>query len=87
MDINSIKGEVRPICIIAFPGADILDITGPTEVFALTNICLQRDGIMSEPAYPISILAEKPGPIKTASGVQIVANPAFSEIHGTSTRY
>jgi transcriptional regulator GlxA family with amidase domain len=80
MDPKSTKGEVRPVCIVAFPGADILDITGPAEVFALANIGLQRDGVMEEPAYPISVLADKPGPIKTASGLEIIANRAFSEV-------
>jgi hypothetical protein len=46
-----------------FPGAEILDITGPLEVFAFANMCLQMEGVITEPAYQIALLAEKPGPL------------------------
>ena len=62
MDTKNITGSVRTVCIVAFPGAEILDITGPLEVFAFANNCLQLDGEITEPAYQIALLAENRGP-------------------------
>ncbi len=73
---------VRPISIVAFPGAAILDITGPSEVFAFANILLRRDGLAKELVYPIEVLAEKPGPVTTVSGLKIIADRAYSEVQG-----
>jgi hypothetical protein len=47
---------VRTVYIVAFPGAEILDITGPLEVFAMANNYLQLDGVITEPAYQIALL-------------------------------
>jgi transcriptional regulator GlxA family with amidase domain len=80
MDSKNMTGSVRPVCIVAFPGADILDITGPMDVFTFANICLQRDGVIAEPAYPIEVLAEKPGPVRTLCGLKIFADRAYSEV-------
>jgi hypothetical protein len=63
MDTKKITESVRRVCIVAFPGAEILDICGPLEVFAFANLGLQRDGEITEPAYQIEVLAEKPGPL------------------------
>ena len=51
MDAKNMTGPVRTVCIVVFPGAEILDITGPLEVFAFANMCLQMDGVITEPAY------------------------------------
>ena len=63
MDTKNMTGPVRTVCIVAFPGAEILDITGPLEVFAFANVILQQHGVITEPAYQIEVLAEKPGPL------------------------
>jgi transcriptional regulator GlxA family with amidase domain len=80
MDTKNITGSVRTVCIVAFPGAEILDITGPLEVFAFANNCLQLDGEITEPAYQIALLAEKPGPLGTSCGLRIIADRAYSEV-------
>ena len=52
---------VRTIGVVAFDGVEIIDLTGPMEVFALANLGLQRAGITREPAYQIRILARQAG--------------------------
>jgi len=71
---------VRSIGIVAFPGAEVLDITGPYEVFAFANMILQKEGVSPEAAYTIAVLAEQPGPVMTMTGLQIIADKSFSQI-------
>ena len=80
MDTKNITGSVRTVCIVVFPGAEILDITGPLEVFAFANMCLLGDSVITEPAYQIALLAEKPGPLRTSCGLRISADRAYSEV-------
>jgi transcriptional regulator GlxA family with amidase domain len=80
MEKKSMTRPVRTVCIVVFPGAEILDITGPLEVFAFANICLQMEGVITEPAYQIALLAEKPGPLLTSCGLRIIADRAYSEV-------
>jgi transcriptional regulator GlxA family with amidase domain len=51
------------------------------EVFAFANAGLQRSGVFSEPAYPLEVLAAKPGPVTSSCGLQIIANKAYSDSH------
>ena len=72
---------IRPIGIVAFPGAEVLDITGPHEVFTFANMILQKEGVSQEAAYPITVMAEQSGPVTTLSGLQIIADQSFSQIN------
>jgi transcriptional regulator GlxA family with amidase domain len=76
----NMTGPVRTVYIVAYPGAEILDITGPLEVFAFTNGILQQHGVITKPAYQIALLAEKPGPVTTSCGLKIIADRAYSEV-------
>ena len=49
MDTKKITGSVRTVYVVAFPGAEILDITGPMEMFAFANLMLQQHGLITEP--------------------------------------
>ncbi|NOT85185.1 MAG: GlxA family transcriptional regulator [Methylococcaceae bacterium] len=71
--------KIRPVAIVVYPGAEIIDITGPMEVFAFANVGLQKSGMCREPAYPIEVLATQRGPINTSCGLQIIANKAYSD--------
>jgi transcriptional regulator GlxA family with amidase domain len=50
------------------------------EVFAFANMCLQFDGVITEPTYQIELLAEKPGLLRTSCGLRICADRAYSEV-------
>lgn len=73
--------KIRPVAIVVYPGVEIIDLTGPMEVFAFANVGLQRSGVCSEPAYPMDVLATKPGLVTTSCGLQIIANKAYSDSH------
>jgi transcriptional regulator GlxA family with amidase domain len=80
MDTKNLTRPARTVYIVVFPGAEILDITGPLEVFAFANIMLQQEGVITEPAYQIELLAEKPGLLRTSCGLRIFADRAYSEV-------
>lgn len=73
--------KVRNIAMVVYPGVEILDVTGPLEVFSFANIGLQLSGLSSEPVYLIEVLAAKPGPIAASCGLQIIANKAYNDVH------
>ena len=72
--------KIRPVGIVAYPGVEIIDLTGPMEVFAFANVGLQRSGVCSEPAYPMQVLAAKPGPVTSSCGLRIIADKAYSDV-------
>jgi len=60
--------RTRTAAIIAFPGVQALDVTGPYEVLAGANSCLRRK------AYDVTIVASSPGAVRTESGLGLVAH-------------
>jgi transcriptional regulator GlxA family with amidase domain len=62
------------ILLLAFPNAQMLDISGPLQMFAGANVELQRR------AYCFEIAAPQAGPFATSSGVRLVADLGFADI-------
>lgn len=63
----------RTVGIVAYDGAELLDITGPVEVFNMLNRCLGAT------SYRVVLLAEQAGPLVTAAGMRLVADAAWQE--------
>src|SRR5574343_1976653 len=74
---ESFKYQSRTVGIVVFPDVEILDITGPSEVFNFANLTLIKQGITQENIYTIKLLADRPGPVTTLSGLQIVAENVY----------
>ncbi|WP_063060384.1 GlxA family transcriptional regulator [Nocardia sienata] len=69
----------RFIVVVLFDGVDLLDVTGPPEVFSL----LQRE--IDEPTgYRVVLAAETPEPVATSAGVRVLPDVTFDEISGRS---
>ena len=64
----------RTILMLAFPQAQLLDITGPLQMFAGAN------DVLGYQAYRLEIAAPAVGPFATSSGVQLVADLSFAEV-------
>src|SRR5262252_1296149 len=62
------------ILLLGFPNGQLLDIAGPLQMFAGAN------DEMPYQAYRIEIAAPRVGPFATSSGVQLVADLAFSQV-------
>lgn len=76
---ESFKFRVRKIGIVAFPGVEVLDVTGPYEVFNFANLALQKQGLTTENIYLLQLLAEEPGTVITMSGLKIVADDVYGD--------
>lgn len=64
---------------ILFEGAQILDITGPVEVFSQANWILSEKGTVPDQVYDIITVSEKKGPVTMSSGLQLVADYCFDD--------
>jgi transcriptional regulator GlxA family with amidase domain len=60
------------VVIAAFPGIQPLDVTGPHEVFAGCTRLMGDLGL--GPGYAVDVVALQPGPVRSDSGLGIVAD-------------
>ncbi|MEU9108369.1 DJ-1/PfpI family protein [Streptomyces xanthophaeus] len=63
------------VVIAVFPDVDLLDVTGPAEVFALAN---RETG--GAAGYEVRLAAPGAGPVVTSAGVRLVADLTFAEV-------
>ncbi|WP_030266600.1 GlxA family transcriptional regulator [Streptomyces violens] len=73
----------RLVVIVVFDGVDLLDITGPPEVFAL----LQREvdaesGTGTHTGYRVLLAAETLDPVTTSAGVRVLPDAVFDAVEG-----
>lgn len=57
--------------MLAFPDVQLLDVIGPLEVFARACRWLAERGDSGPPPYAIEIVAERPGALRSSSGIRI----------------
>jgi transcriptional regulator GlxA family with amidase domain len=67
--------------MLAFPDAQILDVTGPLEVFAIASRLL-AERASADPGYAVEIVAAEAGPVRMSSGLEIVASRALRDVRG-----
>ncbi|MBE1500983.1 transcriptional regulator GlxA family with amidase domain [Amycolatopsis lexingtonensis] len=67
----------RLIVVVLFAGVDLLDVTGPAEVFSL----LQRE--LDRPSgYRVVLAAGAADPVTTSAGVRVLPDTTFGELAG-----
>ncbi|MFI1184451.1 GlxA family transcriptional regulator [Streptomyces sp. NPDC020799] len=69
--------RTRRVVIAVFPDVDLLDVTGPAEVFALAN---RETG--GQAGYQVQLAGHSGGEVTTSAGVRLVADLAFAEVSG-----
>src|SRR5580698_7228084 len=83
---NPLKtGRPHRVVMLGYPDAQILDITGPLEVFGRTARLLQDRGISHAPAYEVELVGLKPGAFATSSGVRLMAERGYREVTSADT--
>lgn len=70
------KPAPKTVVMLAFEGAQILDIVGPMQMLAGVN----DERPQGEPAYRLIMLAEKKGPLRTSGGITLVADGAYAAL-------
>jgi transcriptional regulator GlxA family with amidase domain len=73
----------RRIVGVAFPDVQVLDVTGPLEVFGRAARLLVERGLRRDLAYSVEIVGPTAGPIETSSGLKIVADRRFRDVRGS----
>ncbi|WP_029767794.1 GlxA family transcriptional regulator [Haloglycomyces albus] len=68
----------KTLVIALFPNVDLLDVTGPAEVFSL----LARERAV-ESRHIVRLAAPSADPVVTAAGVTVVPDCTFAELDGT----
>ena len=66
--------EPRTIAIVAMPGVQLLDVSGPLDVFAEANVQAQKS------AYRLLIVAKNAGHIRSSSGVRLVPDLVIGDV-------
>ncbi|MEU6213048.1 GlxA family transcriptional regulator [Streptomyces sp. NPDC090085] len=69
----------RLVVVVLFEGVDLLDVTGPPEVFAL----LRRE-VGDGAGHRVLLAAETPDPVTTSAGVRVLPDITFAELAGRS---
>jgi transcriptional regulator GlxA family with amidase domain len=70
----------RRVAMLAYPGVQILDVTGPLEVFARTARWLRDHGRRGDDAYSVEIIGLRRGAFPASSGLRLFADHRFSEV-------
>lgn len=70
----------RIVEVLAYPAVQLLDVTGPLQVFASANDLTVKEGKASP--YDIRLVAPGGNRVEASAGVALVANPLSA--HGTS---
>ena len=72
----------RRVGFLVYPDCQSLDLCGPFEAFYFADLMLGVLGRTKEPSYQSLVLATAAGPIRTMSGLEIVATHRYDEIVG-----
>src|SRR5204863_408265 len=73
------------VVMLAYPDVQILDVTGPLEVFSRAARWMQDHGLRRDLAYRVEVVAPRAGAFATSSGVHLVAERAYREVTRADT--
>jgi transcriptional regulator GlxA family with amidase domain len=71
--------------MFGFTGAQILDITGPLEVFARSSRWLREHRGVKPGAYQVELVSDKAGPVTMSNGLNLIATRRYSDVRGVDT--
>src|SRR5580658_2407588 len=76
------RSRTRRIVMVAFSDAQIIDITGPLEVFGRAARWLTEERDWRVPAYSVELVATKAGALTTSSGIRVIAERSIAQVRG-----
>src|SRR5262245_31915518 len=86
--INRLQSDARAahrVVMVGFPDAQILDITGPLEVFSRTSRWLREHASLASDAYRVELVAAEAGPLRTSGGLELIATRAYRDVRDAQT--
>src|SRR4029077_20748419 len=83
--VARVRRRPHHVVMLAYPDVQILDVTGPLEVFSRAARWMQDHGLRRDLAYRVEVVAPRAGAFATSSGVQLVAERAYREVTSADT--
>jgi len=82
-----IRSEQHPhrVVMVAYPGAQVLDVVGPLEVFSRTERWLRDTYGGNVSAYATEMVAAVAGPVAMSQSLELVARRSWSEVEACDT--
>lgn len=74
MRIKPLQSKTRFIVMLGFPGAQVLDITGPMEIFKGANDVVARNRLSDIRPYQLTLATREGGLFETTSGIRLAAD-------------
>jgi transcriptional regulator GlxA family with amidase domain len=68
-----VSSPARPIHILAFPNVQLLDVTGPLQVFASANVHAAENGLPAP--YSPRVIARENGSVESSAGLGLHTHP------------
>jgi len=68
--------------MLIFPGFQVLDATGPLEVFARASSVVRERSPRAAAPYELLLVAREAGPVATSTGYSLVASHALTAVRG-----
>lgn len=78
-------GATRTVAMVGFEGFQLLDVTGPLEVFAQAGRVLREDDPARPPPYRVIFSARERGNVRSSSGVSLLCECAWRELPAADT--
>src|SRR5256714_8417413 len=87
MSASAARVRRRPhhVVMLAYADVQILDVTGPLEVFSRAARWMQDHGLRRDLAYRVEVVAPRAGAFATSSCVHLVAARAYREVKSADT--
>ncbi|MDB6015180.1 MAG: transcriptional regulator, AraC family [Gammaproteobacteria bacterium] len=84
---HSERQRSRPhrVAMLVYPNVQILDVTGPLEVFARTARWLQEHGRVRQSAYEISLIAPTAGLVVSSGGLALNVESSYRQARSADT--
>ena len=71
----------RSVVFVTYDGIQVLDVTGPSEVFAIANRFIEPPGSV----YDVVLAAHTVGPVRTSGGIGLLADRRLAEMDAVHT--
>ncbi len=81
----SARAQPHRVVMLGFPQAQVLDITGPLEVFARTARWLVEHRGARRPAYLTELVAARAGPVAMSNGLGLIAARRYADVRDADT--
>jgi len=74
------RDERRQVAMLIYPDVQVLDVTGPMEVFNVATRLLEAEG--RRDGYRTELVAAASGPVRSSGGIRLVADRSMRSLAG-----